>query len=104
MPFKGELKKQTPFTIDVVGSANDKCAITIVKINRKEKVANADPTTIPMGVAQTITDQLGPGIDRVFIYVNPPAGGQVKLTLNQGGTQFVDMCNADSILVFDAVV
>jgi hypothetical protein len=103
MPYKGELKKQTPFTLEVVGAGNDKSAITIVKINRKEKVANADPTTILMGATQTITDQVGLGIDRVMVYVNPPSGGTVRVTVMQGATQFSDVCGGDSILIFDAV-
>ncbi len=103
MPFKGELKKQVQFTIEVAGDPTGKTAITVVKINRRERVANADPTTVDIGAAQTITEKLGLGIDRVMIYVNPPAGGKCNVTIAQGAANFADQCEGDTTLVFDAI-
>jgi hypothetical protein len=103
MPFKGEIKRQTSFTIDVAGDATGPTAITVVKINRREKVSNADPTTIAMAASQTITEKLGPGIDRLMIYVNPPAGGRCNVRILQDAMQFTDTCEGDTILIFDAI-
>jgi hypothetical protein len=102
MPYKGQLTRGIPFSIDVAGSIGDASGITVVKINQRGGV-HASPTTIPVGVAVTIPEIVGPRIVRLIIQVHPPAGGRVNTRVLQGSSQFTDTCDADTELLWDVV-
>jgi hypothetical protein len=105
MPLKGEIKRATPFTIEVDNNSALSCAITVQKINRRERMTNVDPTTVAAGAAgQVINEQVGLGIDRLIIDVNPGEGCRVTVRVNQGAQVATsDDCQGDARLVFDAI-
>lgn len=103
MPYKGELKKTTPYTLEIAGAANAKGAVAILKINKRERITSADPTTIDIAGAFKVDDTLGVGIDRLMIFVTPPEGGSLRVTVTQGNVQFSDTCITDVVLTYDGI-
>jgi len=105
MPFKGVLKQAVAFTVDVdnTGNPSTKVAVTILKINRRDKINSADHMTVAGGQLQQITDTAGPRIERVLIFVNPADGTAAPVTVNQSTLgAFNDPGDRDTCLVFDA--
>lgn len=103
MPFKGVLKQQMAYTIEVASASAEKTAVTVLKVNRRDKIASADPSTIAAAATTQIQDNVGGNIDRIVIMVAPPEGGQATVRVVQGADQFIQICMGDTQLVFDAV-
>ncbi len=103
--FKGVLKQGVQFRVDVDNTGQppgEKVAITILKINRRDKIGSADHWTIDGGQALPISDTCGTGISRVIIFVNPFAGRVTPITVTQAGVGvFNDPGEGDTQLVFD---
>jgi hypothetical protein len=101
----GELKQATAYTINVDNGSviSLKTAITILKVNRRDKIASAVVSTIAAGARTTINDTPGSGIDRVIIQVHPPSNATINVEVVQGNSSFATTCNGDTDLVFDAI-
>ena len=103
MPFLGVLKQATAFTVEVDNSNNaDPCAYTILRINKKDKIASADHQTIPGTQLLTFTETAAAGIDRVIVYINPTRGMSAAVRVIQGTVALADPCVGDTQLVFNA--
>jgi hypothetical protein len=102
MSYKGTLRREIPFFMEVVGSASAPVGITVVKINQRGGM-HATPTTIPIAATVTLNDTLGSRIVRMLVHANPPAGGTVRITLYQGATQYSDVSTSDAVFVYDAI-
>lgn len=55
------------------------------------------------GARTTLSDTIGPRIDRMIMSVHPPRNTQVLIEIVQGMTTFTETCNGDTDLVFDAI-
>jgi len=110
MPYMGELRQAVAYNIavDASGVADKKVAITIEKINRRDKVQAAETYSVDARANQTIPDTAGQRIDRVIISVHVPAGATAEVVVSQtnaNGTvsTFRQTCAGDTDLVFDTV-
>jgi hypothetical protein len=102
MPWKGELQRDVPFTIDIAGDISDKTAITIVKINQRGGT-HSRIVTVPLGQPTSLDELLGPRIVRMILRVHLPDGGHTSLRVLQGAFQFTHTFEGDADLVWDAV-
>jgi hypothetical protein len=105
MPYLGDLKQATAYTINVDNGpiVAGKTCITIVKINRRERVASAETESIAAGVRTGINDTAAARIDRIIIQVHPPANATVNVEVVQGLSSFTQACVGDTEMVFDTV-
>ena len=110
MPYMGELRQAVAYNVvvDCGGITAKKTALTIIKINRRDKVQAAETYTVDPGARQTVTDTAGLRIDRVVLQIHPPQLSTAEVTVQQdlgGGnsSSFRLTCNADSDLVFDTI-
>ena len=102
MPYKGQLTRGVPFTIDLAGSPSGRSGITVVKINQRGGV-HARAVTVEIGAALTVNELLGARIVRLILHVNPAPGDPMNVSVVQGTSQYFDQCTADAELVWDAV-
>jgi hypothetical protein len=101
----GELKQATAYNIlvDAASVTAQNTAITIVKINKRDRVQSAETYAVAPGARQTITDTAGLRIDRIIIQFHPPGGGAPQVEVTQGSSIFRQTCNGDTDLVFEAI-
>ncbi|MEO8703827.1 MAG: hypothetical protein ABI867_27500 [Kofleriaceae bacterium] len=103
MPFKGELKRQVAYNINVDNSgSNGKTAVTIVKINKAEKFQAAETFIVDAGARAQLTDTCGLKIDRVVISIYPTKGQSIPVDVSQAGSNS-EQCVGDTDLVFDLI-
>jgi len=109
MPFRGTLKQGSAFTIDVTNNANntDKCAYTVFKINKTDRVSDANPVTVDLNATGSVTDTPSGSINRVMIILNPPPAGPngapiVNVRVSQNNAIVAnDTYGTDVEIVFD---
>jgi hypothetical protein len=75
--------------------------MTLLKINRRDKIASAEPVTIAAGATVQTTDDLGLGIDRLIVMLNLPTNGQATVRITQGAAQYADTIMNDTQFAFD---
>jgi hypothetical protein len=108
MPFKGVLKQGVEFSVTVDNTNNqpgEATGITILKINRRDKINSADHSTVDGGQIGALKAIAEARIDRVMIFVNPTFGKVAPVTVTQGAAgAFQDPGAGDCTLVFDTIV
>lgn len=98
MPFVGMLKLNSTANVVVQNNSVDKVATTTLKINRRDRITDAEPNTVLAGASNNFSIAIGDRIDRVIIMVSPPVGGRATVTVNALSSI---NCDADTHLVFD---
>jgi hypothetical protein len=99
MPYIGLLKQGATMNVSITSAATDRVAVTILKVNRQDKISEAEPSSVmTAGVAQNIATTIGARIDRVLVMIAPPAGGSASVRVDQFPPVNVD---GDTQLVFD---
>lgn len=104
MPFYGELKQATTYTISIDNAPNGvPAAITVLKINRRDNIASAETETVAANGTGTFTGTAGPHIDRVIVDIHPAKGATVLVDIRQGANGFADSVTTDARFVFNAI-
>src|SRR5437762_2677015 len=101
MPFKGVLKQGSGYMIEINSQSTDAIGVTILKINKRDKIASADPSTVAAGATTQTNDTLGSGIDRLLITISPPVGGRATVRVVQGVASYLDDITGDTQFVYD---
>ncbi|HEY3026542.1 MAG TPA: hypothetical protein VGJ55_10365 [Pyrinomonadaceae bacterium] len=101
--FDQPITQGIPYLINVDNSTGGKTAITILKINRRDRFAAAELRFVDPGVRTQLTETVERGIDRVIIAVHPPAFNQLGVEIKQDAVSFPQSCNGDTEIVFDTV-
>jgi hypothetical protein len=105
MPFfEQTLKQGVEYDINVDASGAGAVAITILKINKRDRLAAAEQHTVVSGARTTVKDTAGLRIDRVIIHVHPAGNNTVSVEVKQGAVAFSQTCTGDTDIVFDTVV
>jgi hypothetical protein len=104
MPFFNQLiERGIPYEINVDASAAGRVAITILKVNKRDRLAAAEQFSVPAGLRTTLTDVAGARIDRIIMAVHPEGNTQVSIEITQGAMSFAQTCNGDTDIVFDTM-
>jgi hypothetical protein len=104
MPYFGEMiERGVPYDINVDATAAGAVAITILKVNKRDRFAAAEQLLADAGEATTLTDTAGPRIDRVIVAVHPAGNATVAVEIRQGAVAFSQSCVGDTDIVFDTV-
>lgn len=101
--FDQPITQGIPYLINVDNSTGSKAAITILKINRRDRFAAAELRFVDPGVRTQLTETVERGIDRVIIAVHPLVGNALGIEIKQGPLSFPVSCNGDTDIVFDAM-
>jgi hypothetical protein len=104
MPFFDQaLKQAVEYDINVDTSGAGKVAVTILKINKRDRLAAAEQHTVQAGTQTTLKDTAGLRIDRVIVHVHPAGNGTVAVEVKQGAISFSQSCVGDTDIVFETV-
>jgi hypothetical protein len=105
MPYLGILKQSVAYTVEIDNSPTaDACGVTAVKVNKREKISSADPSTVPRNEVKQITDTPGAGIDRVIWLLSPAPGAAVIFTTIINGIRSAPLqITGDSQVTYDAI-
>ena len=113
MPFAKDLQRANgDYTLSVTGGAanTSKTAITVTSINSMDRIREADTLSAAPGAQASKTAALPAGTSRVTVEVAlpiPDPGGvseaTVTLTQANGGGNFNQTINQDTLFVFDVV-
>jgi hypothetical protein len=103
MPYFVEtIHRGVPYDINVDATIGNTTAITILKIDKKDRIAAAEHHTVPGAALTTLTDTAGPKIDRLIVAVHPAGDSTVTVEIRQPpGTSFTQTCDGDTDIVFD---
>jgi len=104
MPFFDTPFKQTvPYNINVDNATGGRVAITILKIDKRDKLAAAEQLAVAAGARTTLTDTPASNIDRIILQVRPLGGNTLGVVVQQGTVTFSQSCNGDTDIVFETV-
>jgi len=88
MSFNGQLQQNVNYVFRI-GDAAGGTAVTFLQINRRDKIASAQPEKVASGSSKDVALVFGDRIDRVLLYLNlTNTAGQVTVTVldGNGGT------------------
>jgi hypothetical protein len=102
MPYFNEkIKRGIPYRINVDASGAGTVAITVLKINKRDRFAAAEQLFADADAAMTLTDAAGPKIGRIIVAVHPAGNATVSVEIIQGARAFSQACFGDTDIVFD---
>jgi len=104
-PFKGLLTRNVEYTFRITDQSNDGgTAVAFLKINRRDKIATAEPGTIGPLELVDFPQTCGTHIDRLTVLLSPTEGGgaEVKI-LENGVARPPDTYTGDAVISYDCV-
>ena|SRR5262245_2356919 len=84
MPYNGQLNQNVNYKFRIADAAGG-VAATFLTLNRRDKIASAEPETVPAGASKEFPQLFGDRIDRLVLFLtlaNP--AGQVTVTVLDG--------------------
>jgi hypothetical protein len=101
--FDQTIERGVPYDINVDATGAGTVAITLLKVNRRDRFAAAEQLFVDAGEATTLTDTAGTRIDRVIVAVHPAGNATIAVEIRQGAVAFSQSCVGDTDIVFDTV-
>src|SRR5882672_9142202 len=94
--FDTPLKQTMPYNMNIDNSTGGSVAITIFKINHRDRIAAAELLTVDAGAVTTLTDTPGARIERIILSVRPLAGNTLGIGIKQGNVSFSQSIDGDT--------